>query len=101
MDKKIGIRCLKILKINEFWKAEYLDRLDEGVEQDPDAHRAAQQLYQACRAKKPKEADIHNPRCIDDAPHHRDEVECVPRVFKVGLKIGKAWTGEKIRLFFY
>jgi hypothetical protein len=61
--------------------------LDESVEKNPNANRPPEQLDQPGGSKQPKEADIHDPRCINNASNHRDEVKCVPGIFKVGLKI--------------
>ena len=64
----------------------HLDRLHEGVEQDSDADGAAQELDETRGAEEAEEADLDDPRGVDDAPGHGDEVERVPRVFEVRLR---------------
>ena len=60
--------------------------MHEGVEQDSDADGAAQKLDETRGAEEAEEADLDDPRGVDDAPRHGDEVECVPRVFEVRLR---------------
>lgn len=64
----------------------YLDGLDKGEEQDPDADAPPQQLDEPGGAEEPEDAHRHDLGGVDDAPHHRDEVERVPRVLEVGLQ---------------
>ena len=64
----------------------YLDGLEEGVEKDPDADGPPEQLDQPGGPKEPQEAYVHDPGGVDDAPHHSDKVEGVPRVLEVRLK---------------
>jgi hypothetical protein len=64
----------------------YLNGLDESEEQDSDADASPQQLDEPRRAEQTEEADVDDLGCVNDAPDHSDEIECVPRVFEVRLQ---------------
>ena len=65
----------------------YLNGLDKREEERPDADAAAQQLDEPGGAEEAEEADVDDLRGVHDAPHHRDEVERVPRVLEVRLRV--------------
>ena len=64
----------------------HLDGLHEGEEQRPDADRAPEELDESGGAEEAEKADVDDARGVHDAPHHRDEVEGVPRVLEVRLQ---------------
>ena len=64
----------------------HLNGLHEGEEERPDADAAPQQLDEPGGAEEAEEADVDDLRGVHDAPHHRDEVERVPRVLEVRLR---------------
>ena len=64
----------------------HLNGLHEREEERPDADAAAEQLDEPGGAEEAEEADVDDLRGVHDAPHHRDEVERVPRVLEVRLR---------------
>ena len=66
--------------------APHLNGLHEREEERPDADAAAEQLDEPGGAEEAEEADVDDLRGVHDAPHHRDEVERVPRVLEVRLR---------------
>ena len=64
----------------------HLNGLHEREEERPDADAAPQQLDEPGGAEEAEEADVDDLRGVHDAPHHRDEVERVPRVLEVRLR---------------
>ena len=64
----------------------YLNGLHKREEERPDADAAPQQLDEPGGAEEAEEADVDDLRGVHDAPHHRDEVERVPRVLEVRLR---------------
>ena len=78
----------------------YLNGLHKREEERPDADAAAQQLDEPSGAEEAEEADVDDLRGVHDAPHHRDEVEGVPRVLEVRLRgKGEALDGFHISNF--
>ena len=63
--------------------------MDKREKERPDADAAAQQLDEPGGAEEAEEADVDDLRGVHDAPHHRDEVERVPRVLEVRLREGE------------
>ena len=82
----MGVREKYLYYNRKYFTIRHLDRLHEGVEQDSDADGAAQELDETRGAEEAEEADLDDPRGVDDAPGHGDEVERVPRVFEVRLR---------------
>ena len=72
----------------------HLNGLHEREEERPDADAAPQQLDEPGGAEEAEEADVDDLRGVHDAPHHRDEVERVPRVLEVRLREGEGGVGE-------
>jgi hypothetical protein len=60
--------------------------LNKCVEEDSNADTSPQKLNESCGSKEFEEADGDHLRGVDDASHHRDEVEGVPGVLEVVLR---------------
>ena len=65
----------------------YLDRLDECEQEDPDADASPEQLDKSCSPKETKEPHIDQLSCVHDATNHRDKIEGVPGVLQSATKI--------------
>ena len=69
-----------------------LERLDESVEENPDADAPPEKLDESGGSEQLQEPDGDHLGGVDDAADHRDEVERVPRVFEVVLE----QTGDRM-----
>ena len=65
---------------------QYLDRLNESVEENSDTDRPTQELDESGRSEESEEADLNNSSGVDDATGHGDEVKGVPGVFEIWLE---------------
>ena len=63
-----------------------LYRLDEGVEVNPDADGASEELDEPGSPEEPEEADLDDTGGVNDAASDCDEIKPVPTIFEVGLK---------------
>ena len=63
-----------------------LERLDKCVEENSNTDASPQELDQTSRSEEFEEADLDELGHVDDAPHHCDEVEDVPRLPEIVLR---------------
>ena len=63
-----------------------LERLDKCVEENSNTDTPSQELDQTSRSEEFEEADLDELGHVDDAPHHCDEVEDVPRLTEIVLR---------------
>ena len=60
--------------------------MNKSVEENPNTDTSPQKFDESGGSKEFEEADGDHLGGVDDAPHHRDEVERVPRVLEVVLR---------------
>ena len=70
------------IRNNSLGATNYLDRLDECEQEDPDADTSPEQLDKSGSPKETKEPHIDQLSCVHDATNHRDEIEGVPGVLQ-------------------
>ena len=64
---------------------QYLDRLDKGEEENPNADASSQQLDESGSSKQPQKAHVDQLGRVYDAPNNGDKVEGVPGIFEICL----------------